>query len=286
LARAVEDPSTALLLKGIVEVGELADVALTLLPVKPSAQYGDLRQQVMPGALRGLVDGVVMHCLPDSHPVVGAVLARRIPAVAIDSPRLPGLPYVTIDHRRAGATQMNHIVSQGHRRIGIVSDRLSGSRRHGVQAFPAADEIGELYLRDRFAGYRDAIAATRIPTEEVAVVEAADIDIDSGMAAVAELMSVSAPTAIVATSDVHAIAALKVLTGLGISVPDRVSVIGFDDAPIANLMGLTTVRQPLVDKGRSAATILLDLIAGHSRRRSVKPTELIERLTTGPAAKG
>src|SRR6476661_9687327 len=94
LAAAVEDPSTALLLRGIVEVSEFADVGLTLSPGRVPAQQPP--DPVMPGALRGLVDGVVMHCLANDHPVVGAILARRIPAVAIDSPRLPGLPYVTV----------------------------------------------------------------------------------------------------------------------------------------------------------------------------------------------
>ena len=69
-------------------------------------------------------------------------------------------------------------------------------------------------------------------------------------------------------------------------MPGRVSVIGFDDAPIADLMGLTTVHQPLEDKGRTAATILLDLIAGRTRRRSVKQTHLIVRSTTGRATLG
>src|SRR4029077_19592872 len=89
-----------------------------------------------------------------------------------------------------------------------------------------------------------------------------NIDMDSGMAAAAQLIAAAEPTAIVATSDVHAVAALKVLKAEHISVPDQVSVIGFDDAPIAHLMDLTTLRQPLADKGREAATILLELIAG------------------------
>ena len=282
LAAAVEDPSTALLLKGIVEVGELANVALTLLPVQEPAQTSEQRRPIMPSALRGLVDGVVMHCLPSDHPVVGALLARGIPAVAIDSPRLPGLPYVTIDHRHAGAIQMNHVLSQGHRRIGIVSDRLGEFRATVPRPLADIDAVTEMYLRDRLAGYQDAITHTGLPDVEVTLIEAADIDMGSGMAAVVELFAQARPSAIVTTSDVHAVAALKVLKASGISVPGQVSVIGFDDAPIADLMGLTTIRQPLSDKGRAAATILLDLIAGRARRRSVKPTELVVRATTGP----
>ena len=99
LAAAVEDPSTALLLRGIVEVSELADVGLTSVTGQRADMQSEPPCPMMPGALRGLVDGVVMHCLADDHPVVEMILARRIPAVAIDSPRLPGLPYVTVDHR-------------------------------------------------------------------------------------------------------------------------------------------------------------------------------------------
>ncbi len=312
LAAAVEDPSTALLLKGIVEVGELADVALTLLPVPrvDTAEAGPTQ----PTVLRGLVDGVVMHCLPDDHPVVEAVLARGIPAVAIDSPRLPRLPYVTVDHRSAGADQMKHVLGQGHRRIAIICDRLGppapspaapspASRRELAQISPKSREfvsaresvgsrpphplrdvapVAEVYLRERLAGYRDALREAGISDSDVMVVESADIDMGSGMAAVAELLEHTQPTAIVATSDVHAVAAVKVLRERGVSVPADVSVIGFDDAPIADLMQLTTIRQPLVDKGRTAARILLDLIDGQTRRRSVKPTELVVRASTGP----
>src|SRR6476660_6731329 len=71
LALAVEDPSTMLLMKGIVEVGELADVALTLLPVD-RLRTQTVPGTIMPAVLRGLVDGVVMHALPDDHPVVDA----------------------------------------------------------------------------------------------------------------------------------------------------------------------------------------------------------------------
>lgn len=283
LASAVEDPSTALLLKGIVEVGELADVALTLLPVQRPLQVGHQGHPVMPSALRGLVDGVVMHCLPSDHPVVAALLARGIPAVAIDSPRLPGLPYVTVDHRSAAVVQMNHVLQHGHRRIGVISDRLGETRGEGARPLAAVHDVTEMYLRERLDGFRDAIAQADDPRIEVTLIEAADIDYANGMVAARDLIAAAAPTAIVTTSDVHAVAALKVLKANGTSVPDQVSVIGFDDAPIADLMGLTTIRQPLCEKGRAAATILLDLIAGRTRLRSVKPTELVVRATTGPA---
>jgi DNA-binding LacI/PurR family transcriptional regulator len=281
LSLAVEDPSTMLLVRGIVEVGELADVALTLLPV--DAQRGDGNDPIKPTVLRGLVDGVVIHCLPDDHPVVEAVRARKIPAVAIDSPRVPHLPYVTVDHRQAGAEQMDHVLSLGHRRIGVITDRLGPLPSPGYRYWADAETSKETYLRERLAGYRQALSDHGVRVSDVALIEAANIDMPSGLAAADLLIREFAPTAIVATSDVHAVAALKALSSNGIAVPEAVSVIGFDDAPIADLVGLTTIRQPLRDKGRTAAKILLDLIAGQSRRRSIMTTELIIRSTTGPA---
>jgi DNA-binding LacI/PurR family transcriptional regulator len=282
LSLAVEDPSTMLLMKGIVEVGELADVALTLLPVDRAALAAG-HHPTKPAALRGLVDGVVMHCLANDHPVVDAVIARRIPAVAIDSPRLPNLPYVTIDHRGAGVEQMNHVLQLGHKRIGIITDRLGSSAIAGLRDISVLTSATETYIRERLAGYADACATFGIPDSAIAVAEAVDIDMTSGMEAAERLIAEFSPTAIVTTSDVHAVAALKVLARLGISVPEDVSVIGFDDAPIADLVSLTTVRQPLEDKGQTAAKILLDLIAGRHRKRSVKPTKLVVRSTTGSA---
>lgn len=286
LASAVEDPSTALLLKGIVEVGELADVALTLLPVPRVSASDSGSRPATPSVLRGLVDGVVMHCLPNEHVVVEAIRSRGIPAVAIDSPRLPHLPYVTVDHRRGGAAQMEHLLAHGHRRIGIVTDRMTAVHLPGCRSLARVPLVAETYLSERFAGFQDALQDRGVHDQEVSVIEAADIDLASGMSAVAELLASARPTAIITTSDVHAVAALKVLRQQTISVPEQVSVIGFDDAPLADLIGLTTVRQPLEDKGKTAAAMLLDVMAGRPRRRSVKPIELIVRESTGPAPTG
>jgi DNA-binding LacI/PurR family transcriptional regulator len=281
LALAVEDPSTMLLMRGIAEVGELADVALTLLPV--DTRLDDGRGPVQPAALRGLVDGVVMHCLSDDHPVVAAVRARGIPAVAIDSPRLPGLPYVTVDHREAGARQLEHVLALGHRRIGVITDRLGRIAAPGFRYWSEGAASNETYLRERLAGYRRAMADHDVPVSAVALIEAADIDMRSGQAAANLLIDEFGPTAIVTTSDVHAVATLRALSARGLGAPTDVSVVGFDDAPIAELVGLTTMRQPLQDKGATAAKMLLDLIAGQSRRRSLKSTELVVRSSTGPA---
>jgi DNA-binding LacI/PurR family transcriptional regulator len=178
---------------------------------------------------------------------------------------------------------MSHVLGLGHKRIGVITDRLGPTAAPGFRYWSDVESSKETYLRERLTGYRQAISAHRVRLADVALVEAAGIDMNSGRIAAELLIDEFAPTAIVATSDVHAVAALQTLSARGVGVPEDVSVIGFDDAPIANLVGLTTVHQPLADKGRTAAKILLDLIAGRPRRRSIQATELIVRTTTGPA---
>jgi LacI family transcriptional regulator len=83
-------------------------------------------------------------------------------------------------------------------------------------------------------------------------------------------------------SDLFALAAIEAAAELGLQVPDDLSVVGFDDIPVASQVSppLTTVRQPLVEKGRIAAELLL------GRRQAdapiILPTELVVRATTGP----
>jgi DNA-binding LacI/PurR family transcriptional regulator len=92
------------------------------------------------------------------------------------------------------------------------------------------------------------------------------------------------PTAILATSDVLAIGAMRAARELGLAVPDDLSVSGFDDTPDAVLVtpALTTVRQPLLDKGAVAGRLLLDPSPGRGAEEILLPTQLAVRASTGP----
>jgi DNA-binding LacI/PurR family transcriptional regulator len=279
LVFALDDPSTTMLMKGIVEVGELADVALTLLPVdRPGVKS--------PGqtpALRGLVDGVVLHNISENHPILPALIERELPAVVIDSPRRAGLPFVGINDRKAGLSQMAHILELGHRRIAVIVDRFHPNSPRQIVSIDRVKQASERVVRDRVLGYLDACRETGLPLEDLVLVEAGGIDADSARRATRDLLDSRSVTAIVGTSDVIAAAAVEVLRECGLAVPQDVSVIGFDDAPVAEIVGLSTIRQPLVEKGRTAARILLDRMSGGTRSRSIMPTELVLRDTTARA---
>lgn len=90
-------------------------------------------------------------------------------------------------------------------------------------------------------------------------------------------------TAIVCTSDVLALGVLKAAAERGLRVPEDLSVAGYDGIDEAHEVGLTTIQQPLVEKGQVAGRLLLSATADRPRRREVLPTQLRIRRTTGPA---
>jgi DNA-binding LacI/PurR family transcriptional regulator len=90
------------------------------------------------------------------------------------------------------------------------------------------------------------------------------------------------PTAIFAASDTQAVGVLEAAREMGLAVPEALSVIGYDDIEIADIMGLTTVRQPLFESGQRGAELLLAALGDPDIEpvHEVLPTELVVRSTT------
>lgn len=118
LSYAFHDPGAASLMRGISEVGELAQVALTLLP----APLATVPEAAADTSL-ALVDGFLIYALPDAHPMVNLVLKRGLPVVAIDGPQLPGHSFVGIDDHSAARSAAEHLLTLGHRDVGILASR-------------------------------------------------------------------------------------------------------------------------------------------------------------------
>jgi DNA-binding LacI/PurR family transcriptional regulator len=93
------------------------------------------------------------------------------------------------------------------------------------------------------------------------------------------------PTAVFAASDMHAFGVLQAARELGISVPEDLSVVGYDDIEAASYVQLTTVRQFLYETGKRSAERMLELLAAPAEATQFErlPTELVVRETTGPA---
>ena len=277
LEYAFTDPSTRSLLEGIVQTRRFDDLALTLLPLPHRGDTPDTGDEA---ARRGGVDGVIVHSLPDDHPALLTLRARGIPMVIVDAPHLPGIPLVGIEDRAAARGQVEHLLELGHRRLGILAERLVPDGFTGPVDAARRGRGIERVVRERVTGYEDACAAAGLDFDRVSLVEAGGFTMAAGKSAAHTVLDAEV-TAVVATSDTMALATLEAARERGLRVPEDLSVIGFDDAPEAERHGLTTIRQPMVHKGRIAAEVLFALLSGDPAPEDVSlPTELVQRGTT------
>ncbi|WP_406140339.1 LacI family DNA-binding transcriptional regulator [Streptomyces sp. NBC_01089] len=283
LPYAFDDPATAALLRGIAEVGEVSETALTLLPCPLESERLTRSSGVL---LRGLVDGFLAYALPDGHPAVETVLRRRLPVVVIDGPNPGGLPWVGIEDRAAARSAAAHLLALGHRSVGVLVDRLVPDGYSGPVAPARQRAARDRVMKERLAGYAAAFRAAGLPWEEATVIEAGGFHETASLAAAETLLETGPLTAVLAGTDVLALAAMRAAGSRGLRVPEDLSVIGFDDLPGAAGAQLTTVRQPLVEKGRRATQLLLDVIAGAEPKEILLPTELVVRATTARPGHG
>lgn len=287
LPYAFIDPSTLGLLRGIGEIGELSNVALALFPLQKDLS-GDADE---PGsvslAVRGFVDGLIAHSLPDGYAGIDMALKQGIPLVVVDAPVIDGVPFVGIDDYGAGMQQMQHLIGLGHRKIGVIAERL---RPDGVRGYVSEERLRrstEHVVSARLNGYLAAARSAGLSLSDLTIVEAGGFDYPAGQWASEQLLEKTGISAIAATSDVMALSVMKVAKDRNLAIPEQLSVIGFDDIPEAEAAGLTTIRQPLIEKGREAARMLNQLLndppPAHESNamKSTLPTELVVRSSTG-----
>ena len=194
-------------------------------------------------------------------------------AVVHLSPHALGAPEVGVDNAAGICEMVAALAELGHRRIAFL-------------AGPTALHVA----RERLAGYRRGLAAAGLAADDHLIVPSG-FDRDGGTLGVDRLLATGAPfTAILCANDLLAIGALRRLAELGISVPDEVSVAGFDDISMADMTAphLSTVHLPLREMGRRGfeyAIRALDGAAGDGMtlEPEVLTTEVVLRDSTGPA---
>ncbi|NGQ97254.1 catabolite control protein A [Brevibacillus sp. SYP-B805] len=152
------------------------------------------------------------------------------------------LPAVSIDHFQAAYDATQALIARGHKRIGMI-------------ASPPSDPLGGLM---RLEGYKKALADAGIPEDEELIVSG-NYRYDSGLRGMASFLKLSAPpTAVFAASDEMAIGAIHAVQDAGLSVPDDIEIIGYDNIRLAEMVRprLTTVVQPIYDIGAVAMRLL------------------------------
>jgi DNA-binding LacI/PurR family transcriptional regulator len=279
LAYAFDDAASVLFLRGVSRVGEGSRLGLLLVPGSPPAERDA-------GPIAGaLVDGFIIYSVAEGDPVVGAALERRLPTVIVDQPRIDGVSFVGIDDGAAAQAIADHLFDLGHERLGVVSFSLSPGGHVGFADAARQDAAAYRVTRERLRAYAAAARARGVDWASVPVYECLGSGRECGReAAVVLLQSNPRPTAIIALSDELAFGAMEAAQRQGLSIPEDVSIVGFDDVPAAAhaAPGLTTVRQGHYEKGSAAARLLMEELQGAETNDIYLDSELVIRASTGP----
>jgi LacI family transcriptional regulator len=219
----------------------------------------------------GYLDGLIFATATLDSPVVAEMQRRGIPLVlivrSVDDVKVDT---VQVDNTHAGAVAVEHLYQHGHRRIGLIMGPQNTSTS-----------------RDRVQGALNWLTGAGLPAECISLVWG-DYTTESGYSSAIAMLSEPDPiTAIVAGNDTIALGVLEAAKRRGVDVPEQLSVIGFDDTPLARspLAGLTSIRQPIEAMARTAARRLVERIRSHVMTapvHDVLPIELASRDTTGP----
>jgi LacI family transcriptional regulator len=271
LVHDITDPYFAEVVRGV----EDAASAGGYLVITCSSERNAERENAYVRLLRSIRAAAVIFAgsgLDD--PSLTAELARHIAAmraygaaVVHLSPHALGEPEISVDNAGGIAAMVSALVRLGHRRIAFMAGPRS------------------LYVaRDRLEGYRRGLAEADIPADERLVL-ATTFDQEGGVRGVDTLLARGVPfTAISCANDLLALGVLQRLGELGIDVPGRVSVAGFDFIRMAAMVtpSLSTVRLPLREMGRRGFEVAHRRLAGRRADRESIPTTVILRGSTAP----
>jgi LacI family transcriptional regulator len=215
------------------------------------------------------VDGIIIAGGSFGRPET-EITGKSLPVVMIG--RHPArFPSVRIDNVTAAALATDHLLALGHRRIACLSG-------------PSIS----LTAADRVKGYLRALQAAAVPADPALIREVGFAPAGTAGAVRALFDMAQPPTAVVAPNDQVAIATIRALHELGRRVPDEVSVVGFDDTPLASytVPSLTTVAIPTYDLGRTAVELLVRVLEGRRATSVVRPCALRIRESTAPVQRG
>jgi len=247
--------------------------------------YGqpDLEEELLLQSLGSVTGALLVPVGRSAMPsVMDELLRRRFPLAFAD--RLPTLGtdyvnYVTSDNRGGAYAAVQHLVEMGHRRVGLV--------------LPANAELISS-VAQRAEGYRQSLRDNGLAVDENLVLEGLTSYQETAGALAAEgedrevnteqlqaFLQQEKPSALLAANDVLAMDAWRAAEGVGLSVPEDLSIVGFDDAGFLRDagIGLTTVRQDAFGIGHEAVEVLTEYIEGKvsTPQQAVLPTRLVVR---------
>ncbi|MEC1670715.1 LacI family DNA-binding transcriptional regulator [Bacillus mojavensis] len=236
-------------------------------PKKETKYFSVLKQKNVDGII--FATGIENH---DSMAALEEIINEHIPLAMIsqDKPLLP-MDIVVMDDVLGGYEAAKHLLSLGHTKIAcIVGD---------------GSTTGE---KDRIKGFRQAMEEANVPVDESLIIPTR-FSLESGKEEAGKLLDRDTPTAIFAFNDVLACAAIQAARIRGMKVPDDLSIIGFDNTILAEMVDppLTTIAQPIKEMGQRVIELLVEEIEGKrkAKQKIVLSPELVIRHSTSPFKK-
>lgn len=214
------------------------------------------------------LDGLIVQATTDSDPVIPKLLKSSIKFLVLGTLKQmdPRLNYIDVDNVSGGYQATKHLIDLGHRKIAHVAGTMDNR--------PALD---------RKKGYQQALSDFGLPVDPKLIKEGKFTE-EGGYKAAKALLA-NKPEAVFASSDTMAVGVLRAAREVGLTVPDDLAVVGFDDLPPATSTTpqLTTVHQPIQQFGVNAVNMLLDIITDGNNlpHQAVYDTHLVIRESCG-----
>ncbi|HVI98310.1 MAG TPA: LacI family DNA-binding transcriptional regulator [Sphingomonas sp.] len=259
-----------------LELGALTSCArlgyqLTVQAIEPGEDGG--RRQILALVDGGRCNGLILTPpFSDRAGLVRALTEAACPVICIAAgPAVRGIAAsIGIDDDRAGYDMARHLLGLGHRRIGYI---------HGIE--------GHVSAEGRYAGFARALREAGI-APDARLAARGNFTFRSGIDCAERILAGGDVTAIMCANDDMAAGALLTCHKHGLAIPGDVSVVGFDDTPVSDIVWppLTTVHQPIKEVGRQAAAALVERIevgaAAADQRYDFIAHRIVERESAGP----
>lgn len=246
------------LLKGIRSRLKRVDTDLLLCDLDWTAPEASLARILA----RGAMDGLLVAGVPGSRPVAEELQTAGGPVVLVGD-RCPDIDSFYWEDARGAYAATRHLIENGHSQIGMLTTHYESPIRNA-----------------RIEGYREALTEVSIEPHE-AWVRTGDTDKhagfseESGYEAMEELLQAAAQsTAVFASSDVQAIGAWQAARHHGLSVPEDLAIVGYDDIKVSRFIGLSSVAQNMHEIGHTSVDLLLRRLRGDG------PDERVSTLVT------
>ncbi len=247
-----------------------AGYRMTLI-LDPMSDAGSL--QTLRPVIDSCLEGMVFTTATLDSQVVAEFTRRGVPLVLVvrSVTDNQGVDVVEIDNLHAGMEAARHLYDLGHRRIGLAMGHRNTSTG-----------------RDRALGAIEWLKQRGVAEADIPLIWG-EYTMESGYSSAMSMLGrKQPPTAVIAGNDSIALGVMEAARRSDIAVPDALSIIGFDDMPLAGtqLISLTTIRQPVEAMARTAARRLIDRMSGRippAPSHDVLPIHLIQRRSTGPA---